>query len=139
MFTGLDPTVQAALWGALFAAAIKVVDVLLGRADQARADRDEIRKDLDAQIKRRQDAEKDAEHAHELVKVLRGQLEDAENGARLAQQALSKFNRFKSEHELERERWRGDCRNLQDEIARLRRLLRESGISLTDALSRRDE
>jgi chromosome segregation ATPase len=80
----LDPTVQAAIWGGGVALAIKCADVLLGRAQSQRAERDELRDEIkrikderDLEVRRRRESE-------DRERVLRDERDSAETASRMA-------------------------------------------------------
>ena len=75
--TGLDPTVEAALWAAAGALAAKAVELIAGSSARSRASRDELRaearaakEERDAEVRRRREAEAAASEERERLRDL---------------------------------------------------------------------
>jgi hypothetical protein len=130
---GVDPTVQAALWGGVFIIVVKAIDIALGRHDRARNVRDELRAELktakeerDTEVRRRRDAE-DRERA------VRDERDEAETAVRLARAVADEaVQRMRAEQALRametdrREQVEAEVRERDEQITILRAQLEKA-------------
>jgi hypothetical protein len=124
---GLDPNVQAAVYGAVAMLVVKAIDIALGRQDRARSVRDELRAELkvareerDLEVRRRRDAE-------DRERSVRDERDEAETAVRLARAVADEaVQRMRAEQALRametdrREQVEAELRERDEQIATLR-------------------
>jgi 5-enolpyruvylshikimate-3-phosphate synthase len=130
---GLDPNVQAAVYGAVAMLVVKAIDIALGRQDRARSVRDELRAELkvareerDLEVRRRRDAE-------DRERSVRDERDEAETAVRLARAVADEaVQRMRAEQALRametdrREQVESELRERDEQITILRAQLEKA-------------